>query len=154
MKRRWFLTVLGAIGFAGCNQGTPSVTPTGTPTPTTSPSPEGTDTPDAYRHSAALATEKANLSAEEKESAEIVRFDSLPEDEQALVETALTDGYQISCDTPPDDSAWWAFAHRPDRMDAYVEYQGAMYGLWLRITDMVFIDTAAAPPEEEVEQCQ
>lgn len=114
----------------------------------------GVYTPDAYHHSATLAAENVDLSAKELESAEVLHFHALPEDEQTLLKKVLPDGYRISCDTPPDDSPWWSLAHRPEREDAYVEYQDTLYGLWLRITDMVFIDTSTGPPDEKVKECQ
>lgn len=95
-----------------------------------------------------------NLTAEERESAEILRISSLPADEQALVEHALPGGSHVSCDAPPDDSPWGSLAHRPEREKAYVGDQGTFYGLWLRITDMLFIDIAPSPSNETLEKCQ
>ena len=93
------------------------------------------------------------LTAEERESAEILRFDSLPADEQALLEKALPDGSHESCEKPPDDSPWWSFARRPEQENVYVEYDCSFHVLSLYITDMHCLGTASHPPGEKLEEC-
>ena len=103
---------------------------------------------------AVLATEEVHLTAEERESAERLRFESLPADEQAFLEEALPNGSHVSCDIPPDDSPWWSFAQRSGRERAYLEYQESFYGMWLQITDMLYLATASYPRGEVKERCQ
>lgn len=168
-SRREFVRASGlavTVSVAGCSgtrssdtSATPTVAPSTTHDRGTSNEREatsttsGTATPGMPRH-AVLATEKVNLTAEERDSAEILHFNSLPADEQALLEKALPNGSHVSCETPPDGSPWWSFAHRPERMEAYLEYQGAHYGVWLQITDMAFLETASYPSGVKEEACE
>lgn len=153
---------MGTVGGCSVSQ---SSNPNGSPTPaegttnepTSHESTASTWTPGPYHYSATLSTEQTELTADQRESAEILRFNSLPEDEQALLENALPNGSLVSCDTPPDGSPWWSLAHRPERMKVYIEYNGSFYAVWLRITDMMFMDSAEPPGEnveQKVEDCQ
>lgn len=76
-----------------------------------------------------------------------VFYDELPPDEQAIVRTAVHEDFYHACPELPH--AVQSFADRVgDGGDTYLEYQAQTYGLWVRITDLVYAATAS-PPEKD-----
>ncbi|ERG91718.1 MAG: hypothetical protein J07HQW1_01752 [Haloquadratum walsbyi J07HQW1] len=82
------------------------------------------------------------------EDASAVLYADLPQAEQEIVRTTLTEGFYHVCEVPgtlrsfarrfgPEDSA----------EDSYLIYKTEMYGLWIRITDTLRVSTAPSPDE-------
>lgn len=77
----------------------------------------------------------------------LVAYDDLPRAEQQIARTAVEEDYYHACPELPE--AVHSFAERfegPD--DAYLEYRGTSYAMWIRIEDTVQAGTAS-PPENE-----
>jgi hypothetical protein len=73
-----------------------------------------------------------------------VVFDDLPAEERAIVRTAVDDGFYHACPELP--GAVRSFAGRLDSEAPSLEYDGDRYGLYVRVEDLVYADTAD-PPE-------
>ncbi|MFB6096827.1 MAG: hypothetical protein ABEJ74_05520 [Haloferacaceae archaeon] len=76
-----------------------------------------------------------------------VAYDELPPAEQEIARTAVEEAFYHACaDLPP---ALRSFSERFDGPDdAYLEYQGTSYAVWIRIEDTIRAGTAP-PPENE-----
>lgn len=120
MKRRRLLAAVGAVSasVAGCL---------------------GAGMP----HDAVVRAERVSPPAD----ATVVSYDDLPEAEQQIARTAVETDFYHACPELP--AAVWSFAERfggPD--DAYLEYRGTVYAMWIRIEDTVRAGTAS-PPEKD-----
>lgn len=76
-----------------------------------------------------------------------VATDELPQAEQQIARTAVEQEVYHACPELPD--AVRSFAERfeePD--DAYLEYHGTGYAMWIRIEDIIRVRTAS-PPEND-----
>lgn len=77
----------------------------------------------------------------------VVSADTLPQAERQIVQTAVENGLYHACPETPD--ALHSFSNRFDQPEnAYLEYNGADYALWIRIADTVVAGTAS-PPESQ-----
>jgi hypothetical protein len=72
-----------------------------------------------------------------------VPFDELPTEEQAIVQTAIEEGLYHTCPDLPESVR--SFAGRLDSEEPSLGYDGGRYGLWVRIEDLVYADTASSP---------
>lgn len=81
--------------------------------------------------------------------ATVVEFVSLPDPERALVRTAVEEGVVRTCMTRSGGraDALRSFADRSTVPSTYLAYDGARYGLWLRIEDTLRASTADSPPD-------
>jgi len=80
-------------------------------------------------------------------NATLVSADTLPQPEQQIAQTAVEKGFYHACPELPD--VLHSFSNRFDQPNnAYLEYNGADYALWIRISDTVVAGTAS-PPESQ-----
>jgi hypothetical protein len=78
------------------------------------------------------------------DDAEVISYTDLPGAEQQIARTAVEEGFYHACPELPD--ALYSFSERVSTIDnSYLEYQGATYGLWIRIQDTIRVDTAPTP---------
>lgn len=75
----------------------------------------------------------------------VIQYDTLPEDEQEITQTALEEEFYHACPELPD--AIHSFANRFGD-PAYLGYQGTTQALWVRVTDQVYA-TTASPPDND-----
>lgn len=72
-----------------------------------------------------------------------VVFGDLPAEEQEIVRTAVDDGIYHACPELP--GAVRSFAGRLDDEEPFLDYRGDRYGLYVRIEDLVYAETAPFP---------
>lgn len=78
------------------------------------------------------------------ERAEVVTYADLPEAERQIAQTAVEAELYHACSDLPD--ALYSFSERFSTIhSSYLAYQGSTYGLWIRITDTIRVDTAPTP---------
>lgn len=119
MHRRGFLALVGVTPFAGCLGGMPK---------------------------------DAVVAVEQKSPADVtseIRFRDLPNAEQAIVRTAMTEGVYHACPELPE--AVHSFADRCGGDYPYLTYHDDHYGLYVRIEDLDYASTA--PPPDTVPDC-
>lgn len=76
-----------------------------------------------------------------------VQYQTLPERQQAIAQTAVEEPFYHACPELPD--AVRSFAIQFEGIeDAYLAYQDTTYGLWIRVTDQVYAMTASSPDNE------
>ena len=73
-----------------------------------------------------------------------VSLGDLPAEERTIVRTAIEEGLSHACPDLPESVR--SFAGRLDSEEPSLGYDGERYGLWVRIEDLVYADTAS-PPE-------
>ena len=73
----------------------------------------------------------------------IVEFNELPDEEQAIIQTAIDEKFYHACPPPPE--AVHSFASRVNSGDPYLTHQNTQYGLWVRISDQVYATSASSP---------
>lgn len=77
----------------------------------------------------------------------VVAYADLPQGEQQIARTAVEENLYHACPELPESLR--SFSSRFEGAnDAYLEYQGTTYGVWIRIEDTTRADTAE-PPENE-----
>lgn len=77
----------------------------------------------------------------------VVAYADLPQGEQQIARTAVEENFYHACPELPESLR--SFSSRFEGVnDAYLEYQGTTYGVWIRIEDTTRADTAE-PPENE-----
>lgn len=89
------------------------------------------------------------------QDATVVAFSDLPSAERSLVETAVREGVARACmgEETERTEALRSFGDRMDGgMSTYLDYDGDRYGLWVRITDVVYSNTAD-PPADDADPC-
>lgn len=93
------------------------------------------------------ATSDAVVSTAERsvtDDAEVIAYADLPEAERRIARTAVVEGFYHACPDLPD--ALYSFSERFSTIDdSYLAYRGTAYGLWIRISDTVRVDTAPTP---------
>ncbi len=78
------------------------------------------------------------------DDAEVIAYADLPEAERRIARTAVLEGLYHACPDFPD--ALYSFSERVSTADdSYLAYRGTAYGLWIRISDTVRVDTAPTP---------
>lgn len=81
------------------------------------------------------------------EDVALVSYDELPQDEQEIARTAIEEEFYHACPELP--GAVRSFGERFEGPDnAYLEFQGRSYALWIRIEDVIRAGTAS-PPEND-----
>lgn len=79
------------------------------------------------------------------EDVPLVSYDELPQAEQKIARRAVEEDFYHACPNLPE--AVQSFSDRFRGIDdAYLEYQGASYAMWIRIEDTIRAG-AASPPE-------
>lgn len=97
-------------------------------------------------HDAVVKLDPASPPADAESPTDVVYAD-LPPAEQRIVRTAVEEGMYHACPELP--SVVRSFADRIDEPgESYLTYQGETYGMWVRITDLIYA-TTASPPENE-----
>ena len=79
-----------------------------------------------------------------------VEFSALPEAERTLLRTAVEGGRVRVCvaEESVRADALRSFANRLETPSSYLRYEERRYGLWVRVTDVVYADTASPPAAE------
>jgi hypothetical protein len=72
-----------------------------------------------------------------------VSLDELPSEEQTIVRTAIDEGLYHACPDLPEPVR--SFAGRLDSEEPSLGYDGERYGLYVRVEDLVYADTASSP---------
>lgn len=75
-----------------------------------------------------------------------VHYEDLPSTEQEILRDAVEDGLYHACPDLP--AAIRSLAGRFDGTDSLLGYRDAVYAVWLRITDIVYV-SSAGPPESD-----
>lgn len=129
-------TTVGSTALAGCTgsctQGLPFL---------------GTGMP----HDGEIAVERVDTVPEQ---AILIDFSELPESEQSLLRTAITEGVARACmdDRGQKADALQSFANRLNGQSPYLVHESDHYALWVRVEDMVSSGTAS-PPESGEDLC-
>jgi hypothetical protein len=77
----------------------------------------------------------------------LVSYDELARTEQQIARTAVEENFYHTCPELPD--ALFSFAdHFEGTGDAYLEYQGTSYAMWIRIQDTIRAGTASSPEND------
>ncbi|MFB6105891.1 MAG: hypothetical protein ABEJ70_02865 [Halobacteriaceae archaeon] len=92
-----------------------------------------------------LAVEPADSAPDD---AHVVVFDTLSSRERALADEAIGAGAVRLCvrDETERTRALHDFADRMETPETYLRRDGTTYGLWVRITDVVYAGAADSPP--------
>lgn len=85
---------------------------------------------------------KAERKSAEDGTIDVV-YDELPAEEKEIALTAVEEQFYHTCPEIPQPV--YSFARRFGGDEAFLEYQGTTYGLWIQIQDMVYGMTASSP---------